>query len=173
MTICKRKNGFKQFLALLVVFTLVCPGALSARKEKHGAWLKVTKQDAQVVEGELLKVTKTEIILMSLSESENTIPIGDVKIIEYQKKGKFLTGAAIGLGLSAIAGGIIGHQFKNEGIGTSGGVIVYGAILGIPSGLLFGLISSKIKKHKTLNFENASPPQILINIEKLKALARY
>ncbi|HLP48868.1 MAG TPA: hypothetical protein VK469_23205, partial [Candidatus Kapabacteria bacterium] len=77
MTIFKRKNSFKQFLALLAVFTLICPGALSAQKKKHGAWLTVIKQDMQMVEGELLKVSDNDILLMSKSETGMTIPLNE------------------------------------------------------------------------------------------------
>ncbi|MCU0288972.1 MAG: hypothetical protein MUF15_21580 [Acidobacteria bacterium] len=173
MTIFKRKNGFKQFLALLIVFTFISPGALSAQKKKHGAWITVTRQDGHLVEGELLKVNENEILLMSCSESGNTIPIGEIKMIEYEKKGKFLTGAVIGLGISVLAGGLIGAKLESEGVGFFGGALIYGGLFGAPSGLLFGLISSNTKKHKTYYFENASQHQVSMNLLKLKALARF
>jgi len=173
MTIFKRKNGFKQFLALLVVLTLICPGVLSAKKEKHGAWLKVTKQDMQVVEGELLKVSDSDILLMSNSETGITIPLTEIRTIEYKKKGKFGTGFAIGIGISMVIGGIFGASGHDGGLGMACyGALIFGGIFGIPGGLLFGAVSSS-PVNKTYNFQNAPPEQVSKNLEKLKILARF
>jgi hypothetical protein len=168
----KQKNGFTKFLALLIVFTLICPGVLSAKKEKHGAWLKVTKLDGQLVEGELLNVKDSEILLKSNSESGITIPVNEIKMIQYKKKGKFLTGAAIGLGISMIATGIFYKGMESESP-KAVEKLLWGVIIGIPGGLIFGAASSLFVSHKTCNFQNASPENISINLKKLKALARF
>lgn len=174
MTIFKSKNSFKQFLALLIIFSLTCPSVLSAQQKRHGDWIIITKQDGQFVEGELLKVNDNEIILMSNSESGNTIPMNEIKMIESKKKGKFLTGAILGFGAMLVAGGIWGaHREDSEGIGPVGGALAFGATLGIPCCLLFGSISSKIVRYKAYKFQNASPREVSKNIEKLKALARF
>ncbi|HLP59747.1 MAG TPA: hypothetical protein VK186_12985 [Candidatus Deferrimicrobium sp.] len=170
MTIFRKQNGFKQFLALLVVFTLICPGVLSAKKEKHGAWLKVTKQDRRVVEGELLKVNENEILLMSNSETGKTIPINEIKRIKFEKKGKFLTGAVLGASVAMIISGIVASKYGGSFIEEAMGG---GVVFGIPGGFVCGLISSAIVTHKTLNFENASPQQIFLNMAKLETLARF
>jgi len=173
MTVLRKKNGVKQFLALLVVFTLICPGALSAKKEKHGAWIKVIKQDMQVVEGELLKVSDSDILLMSNSETGITIPLTEIRMIEYKKKGKFGTGFAVGMGISMVIGGILGNNRHEEGLGGFiWGALIYGGIFGIPSGLLFGAASSG-SVNKTYNFRNAPPEKVSKYIEKLKTLARF
>ncbi len=173
MTMFRKENGFRQFLALLVVLTLICPGVLSAQKKKHGAVITIMKKDGQFVQGELLKVQDSEILLLSCSQTGSTIPVSEIKMIEYEKKGKFLSGAAIGIGISIIAGGIMGSGMReSEGVGVLGGAII-GAISGIPLSILSGLIASHSVKHKTFNFENASQHQVFMNLLKLKALARF
>jgi len=174
MTIFRKQNGFKQFLALLVVLTLICPGVLSAKKEKHGAWLKVTKLDGQLLAGELLKMSDSDILLMSNSETGITIPLTDIRTIEYKKKGKFGTGFALGIGISMVVGGIYGAKMHDGGVLTTCfGAIIFGGIFGSPSGLVLGFITSKIVLYKTYNFENASSQQVSQNLEKLKAMARF
>ncbi|HLP59748.1 MAG TPA: hypothetical protein VK186_12990 [Candidatus Deferrimicrobium sp.] len=174
MTIFKSKNSLKQFLALLIISTLICPSVLSAQQKRHGDWIIITKQDGRFVEGELLKVNDNEIILMSDSESGNTIPMNEIKKIESKKKGKFLTGAIIGFTAVIVAGFIWGaHREDSEGIGPVGGALAFGALLGIPNCLLFGALSSKIVKYKAYKFQNASPQEVSKNIEKLKTMARF
>lgn len=173
MTIFKRKNGFKQFLALLVVVTLICPGVLSAKKEKHGKWIIVTKQDAQVVEGELLKVQDTEILLMSNSETGITIPLDEIRVIAYKKKGKFGTGFAVGIGISMVIGGIFGACAHDGGLGMACyGAFIFGGLFGIPSGLILGAVSST-SVNKSCVFLNASSQQVSKNLEELKTMARF
>ncbi|MDQ1350734.1 MAG: hypothetical protein QG657_1036 [Acidobacteriota bacterium] len=172
MTIFKKENGFKQFFALLVVVTLICPGVLSAKKEKHGAWLKVTMQDMQVVEGELLKVSDSDILLMSKSGTGITIPLTEIRTIEYKKKGKFGTGFAVGMSISMVFGGISGARGHGGVEAAIFQALLGGVVLGIPSGLLFGVASLR-PVDKTFNFRNAPPEQVSKNLEKLKALARF
>jgi uncharacterized membrane protein YedE/YeeE len=156
-----------------VVVTLICPGFLSAQKKGHGALITVIKKDGQFVQGELLKVNNNEILLLSCSQSGNTIPVSEIKMIELEKKGRFISGAAIGIGISMIAGGITGASMReSEGGGSLAGVI-YGAVSGIPLGILTGLIASHSVKHKSFNFENASQREVFMNLLKLKALARF
>ncbi|HLP59746.1 MAG TPA: hypothetical protein VK186_12980 [Candidatus Deferrimicrobium sp.] len=172
MTIFRKQNGFKQFLALLVVFTLICPGVLSAKKEKRGAWLKVTTQDMQVAEGEFLYVKDSEIILMSNSKTGITIPLTEIRMIEYKKKGKFGTGFSVGIGISMVIGGISGARGHGGVEATIFGALLGGVLFGIPSGLLFGVASSR-PVDKTFNFRNAPAEQVSKNLEKLKTLARF
>lgn len=174
MTIFKRKNSFKQFLALLVVFTLICPGALSAQKKKHGAWLTVIKQDMQMVEGELLKVSDNDILLMSKSETGMTIPLNEITMIKYKKKGNFGTGFVIGLGIPMILGGLVGSALDHgHAESVWRGVCIFGGMYGIPAGFLLGLICSQTENRKTLIFQKASSQKVSKNIEKLKTLARF
>lgn len=173
MTIFRGKNGFIQFLALLIVLAFICPSVLSAQKKGHGALITIMKKDGQFVQGELLKVNNSEILLLSFSQSGNTIPVSEIKMIEYEKKGKFLSGAAIGIGISMVAGGImcatLGSRDQNGFlIGAISGVIY-----GIPLGIFTGLIASHSVKHKTFNFENVSQRQVFMNLLQLKALARF
>ncbi|HLP59745.1 MAG TPA: hypothetical protein VK186_12975 [Candidatus Deferrimicrobium sp.] len=172
MAIFRKQNGFKQFLALLVVFTLICPSVLSAKKEKRGAWLKVTMQDMQVVEGELLNVKGSEIVLMSNSETGITIPLTEIRMIEYKKKGKFGTGFVVGLGLSILVflgTNLVVHETEKD-LSIS---VVAGAIVGLPCGLLFGILDSHTERKKAYNFRNVTQQQFSKNLEKLKTIARF
>ena len=167
------QRGFRQFLAVILALLIIYPGVLSARSKKHGAKIIVTKLDGQLIEGELLKVKDTELILLTNSESGMAIPVKEIKTIKLKKKGKFLTGAAIGVGVSMLAGGIIGSKLKNEGVGVLPGVVFYGGLLGIPTGLVGGAVSAQIVKRKTYHFENKEPEKISKILDKLQSKSRF
>jgi len=161
------------FCLLLAVVFLMVTLQTAARSKEHGARIIITKLDGQRLEGELLKVKDTGLILMTNSESGVAIPVKEIKTIELKKKGKFLTGAAIGLGVSMIAGGIFGSKMENEGVGVLPGIVFYGGLLGIPTGLLCGGVSAQLVRHKTYNLVNEKPEKISKILEKLKSKSRF
>ena len=55
-------NEISNLLLGLIIFSLILPGNLQARKEKPGARVVVTKTDESVLEGELLMVKNDSIL---------------------------------------------------------------------------------------------------------------
>ena len=166
------QKGFQPFLAVVMVLLLIYPGVLAARSKKHGARIIITQSDGQPIEGELLKIKDTELILLTNSESGLTIPVKKIKTIELKKRGKFLTGFAIGVGVSLLAGGIFGSKY-DEDVGLLNGVVFIGGFLAIPTGLVSGVFSALLVRYKTYNFENAVPARISKILDKLKSKSRF
>ncbi len=83
----KVKQIFQQFLIAVVVFSLICPGSLWAKREKAGAKIIVTKEDGQVVKGELLKVEDdSSLLLLHESLAKVSINIQEIDNIKVKKK---------------------------------------------------------------------------------------
>ncbi|MCK5057930.1 MAG: hypothetical protein KAT34_14835 [Candidatus Aminicenantes bacterium] len=105
----KVKQIFQQFLIAVVVFSLICPGSLWAKKEKPGAKIIVTKVDGQVEKGELLKVEDDSSLLL-ISETRESITkvlinIDKIDYIKVKRKSKTLAGGLV-VGAPAFALGI-------------------------------------------------------------------
>ena len=80
------KQIFQQLLIVIVVFSLVFPVNLSAKGQKRGAKLRVTKMDGEVITGELLRVKEDSLLLMtSAAKTGVTININDIYKIRIKK----------------------------------------------------------------------------------------
>ena len=168
------KSGFQQFLSLILSLMLILPAILSAKRIKHGARVIVIKKDDRIIDGELLKVVDSGLIIMSDSETGVTIPLKEIKKVKLIKKGKFITGFLIGVGASMFVGGIMGPESDDcGGIGLLNGAVFYGGMIGSIFGPLSGGISSFIKIRKTYSFESASPEELYIILNKLRSKARF
>jgi hypothetical protein len=51
--------------------------------------------------------------------------------------------------------------------------LLIGGIIGVPVGLLFGILDSQTVRQKAYGFRNVTKQQASKNLEKLKALARF
>lgn len=169
------KIGFRQFIALMLIITMISPVALSAKRKKHGARVKVVKLDGQLLEGELLYVKDTELILMNNSKVGITIPLNEIKEVKLKKKGKFLSGFLLGVGAWMIVGGFLGESqaLKEEGYNFASGAILCGAIYGVPTGSIFGALNALSVKYKTFSILNKRPEKVSKILKKLKSKARF
>jgi len=172
----------KKILTLLfvsvVIFSLICPVNLSAKKEKRGAKIIITKDDGKVVEGRLLKVNKDSLVLLTTPTNDiatkSTIGIEKIDKIRIKKKSKVLIGAGIGL----VVGGIVGYVgFKDAtwAMGAENGAAEAGFLLGaIPGALLgAGIGGAGFSGYIKIQVKGKSPSQIEKVLKKLKKRARF
>ena len=115
----KRKSF--QILTVVMVFLLICPGNLSAKKK--GAQLVIDKQDGQVIEGELLRVKDNTLLVMtSAAETGVTIDINEIIKIRIKKKPGAVKGALIGgLLVGGAGGGLVYMVVAADGLGGGTG----------------------------------------------------
>jgi hypothetical protein len=125
--------------------------------------------------GELLKVKDTELILMNNSEVGITIPINEIREVKLKKKGKFLSGFAIGVGLCMCVGGFLGatSDLKEEGVNFVSGAFTYGMIFGVPTGSVLGAITALSVKNKKFLILGKKPETVSKILKKLKSKARF
>jgi hypothetical protein len=163
----------KSVLALvLVFFTVVCSGNLIA-KERHGADLVITKTDGQQINGELIAVKETSLLLLdSQTGADVSVEIGEIRVIRIVKKSKALLGIGIGL-LAGLVGGLIIGGTEKTIEGTRGeAVAIYTGAIGGPAALIGGIIGAAIGTDKTIQIEGKSPEETKGILEKLRRQAR-
>ena len=168
---------FNLFLGL-IFFSLVFPGNLQAKKEKPGALVLVTKTDGSRIEGELLMVKETSILLAIHSGvTGEEINVNDIEKVKIKKRSKFLSGLGIGLISGAIIGGLMGYA---EGDDTSGWLqwsastkATLGAIgLGFLGGIGGGVTGVILGIDELVNLKTKSPDKVEELLKKLKKYAR-
>ncbi|MCK5058142.1 MAG: hypothetical protein KAT34_15930 [Candidatus Aminicenantes bacterium] len=172
----KVKQIFQQFLIAVVVFSLICPGSLWAKKK--GSYMALTKLGGEVIEGELLRV-KENSLLLKTSTNGVTIDINEVDKIWITKKSKVGKGALIGalvLGIPAFALGLL-LGFIGAGLEESGamadGILI--GCAGTGAGLLFGTFAGGVasRGYKTYQLKGKSPDEIKYILWKLRKRARF
>jgi hypothetical protein len=98
------ESTIKSFCLILFVFFLLFLGQHLVWAGRTGALLKVQRTDQQVVEGELIAVRETNLILVDSTSKDVTIDINEVNLIVIDKKAHPWMGAALGM----VVGGIVG-----------------------------------------------------------------
>jgi len=177
------KQILQQFFIAAVVFSLICPGNLWAKRQ--GAQLQITKSDGDTIEGELLQVKENSLLVMT-SVSGVTIDINDIDAINIKKrKTKSGKGALIGAGVGFLIGGVLGGTKYAEVVFDGGSPTfenrlflgsITGAICAIP-GLFFGAtiggsIPGDYKTAETIDVKKIHHSQINYLLKKLKKMAR-
>ena len=159
----------EKFIVLMVVFLLIFPFDLPAKKQKEGARLKVYKKDGEIIIGELLQIKEKSLLLMTNSETGVTVDINEVRKIIIIKKSKALIGALMG-----VVGGTLGllmiTKDGNDTTGARGAIcLIYGGIPGLVLGAFVGAVAST---DKTFWAEGESQEEIDSIMIKLKKKAR-
>jgi hypothetical protein len=170
----------RQCLILVVVFLLIYPGNLAAKKQKPGAQLQIAKLDGDVIKGELLRVQDGSLLLMTTGSQEGiSIEINEIDKIMVKRKSKFLKGvlkgALIGGTIGVLLGGISG-SIESEGrlsTSTFNGAVWVGKYIGGIGALTGGIFSLGLKNYKTIQVKGKSPSEIKKIIKKLKKGARF
>jgi len=87
----------KKFIALFLVFSLMVLSANLYAKERRGAKLIVTKNDGQLIEGELITVKPNSLLLLDTEGKDVSVDIADIKVIKIVKKPQVVKGVLGGL----------------------------------------------------------------------------
>jgi hypothetical protein len=123
-------NGKKLVsLALVISVVMFCP--LLEAKERQGAHLKITNKDGGQLEGELIAVKPTSLLLLSGGGSDVSADIVGIDNIKIVKKSKAVTGMLIGLGAGAVVGGIIGATEEADLFSPADHILGGAAVLGV------------------------------------------
>ena len=162
----------KKFIALFIVFSLLALSSNLMAKERRGATLVIQKKDGQQVNGELIAVKQTSLLLKdSESGADVSVDISDIKVIKIVKKSKAGLGAGLGLligagGMALVGGSTCGHAFCGQ-------CAAIGALIGAAPGLLIGgLIGVGVGVDKEIQIEGKSDSEINKALEELRKKAR-
>lgn len=164
----------KKVLVLVLVGTLVIPVGLVA-KNKRGADLLIEKLDGTQVQGELIAVKGSSLLVMErVSKSDVTLGIEDVRVITIVKKSKALLGAGVGFFVGGTIGAVqyaaadksgffgdMGPALSGAGIALLG--LGVGALLGASSGadeslLIYNSTESEIQEMLEILCQEARVP---------------
>ena len=162
----------KKFIALFLVFSLMML-SVNLYAKKRGAELTITKKDGHLIRGELITVKENSLLI--LSATDVSIDIGNIKVIEIEKKSKIGKGALYGLlicgGGGALFGGIT--SLEEERISILGGAVL-GTVLFAPAGALVGAIigAAAGTGKRTFQIEGMSDSEIQETLKKLRKKAR-
>ncbi len=84
----------KKFLSLFLVFSLMMLSVNLYAKEKRGAKLIVRKKEGQRIEGELITVKPTSLLLLNTDGKDESVSAEEIRIIRIvknpQKNRRFL-----------------------------------------------------------------------------------
>lgn len=164
----------KKFLSLFLVFSL---GALSGNlmaKERQGAKLVVKKKAGQQIEGELITVKQSSLLLLNTDGKDESINIADINVIKIVKKSKAYELGLGGFLIGGVTRGVLHSAVRKEKEGEEAtqhfvqASVVAGAI-GLAAGIIIGTV---LGIDKTIRIEGKSDSEIKKILEKLRKKAR-
>ena len=170
-------NVIKHFLIVMVIFSLIIPLDLLAKKQKTGAYLFILKEDGQVIEGELLSVSASSLLLMTNgTNTEATVDISEVQEMRIKRKKNFWKGFLKGGWIGLVGGTVTGFCFcshEPEGLRHGGCTIASGIIFGVYAALVGGIFNVTAKKFKKIPVISKSPGEMETLLKQLREMARF
>jgi hypothetical protein len=158
----------KKFLSLFLIFSLMMLSVNLYAKERRGSKLLITKKDGQQVEGELITVKPTSVLLLNTEGKDESIEIADIREIKIVKKSKVREGALFGL-VTGVAIGVASLEQNNHDIFTNTlNVLIIASI----SALVVGLLGAVAGIDKTIQIEGMTDSEIQRTMKKLRKKAR-
>jgi len=173
----------KKFISLFLVFSLVMLSVNLHAKERRGAKLIITKKDGHQVEGELITVKPSSLLLLDTEGKDVSIDIGDIKLIKIVKKSKVGKGLRLGLLIGTGSGALLGlfsryreieHgidlvlSFEDLEMRVLMSAVCFGFI-GLLIGGFFGAVAGI---DKTIQIEGRHPSSIEFILKELRKKAR-
>ena len=171
----------KKFISLFLIFSLVLLSGSLYAKERRGAKLLIIKKDGQLIEGELITVKPSSLLLLDTEGKDVSVGIADIKVIRVMKKSKALLGAGIGLLIGAGGGVLLGFAMGDPEYLSTGWdfsltaeqkALVFGILLGIIGLCGGGIAGLTSGTDKTIQIEGMTDLEIREALDKLRKKAR-
>ncbi len=140
----------KKFVSLLLVFSLMMLSMNLYAKERRGAKLLITKKKGQQVEGELITVKRTSLLLLNSDGKDESIDIEDIRVITIVKKSKVGKGALTGILVAGSMGVIAGLLTLGDDHSFFADVVDSLILIGIPLALIGAIIAGIASTDKTI-----------------------
>ncbi len=167
-------------LAAVVIFSIIIPMDLFSKRQSKGAQLLIVKEDGRVIEGELLAVKDSSLLLMTAAGgTEAKVDISEVNEIAVKKKKNALAGFVKGGLWGLIVGGTVSflvyRATLNDGDGYNGFIfsLMGGLAIAVPGSLVGGLPEVLGKDYKKIKVKGQSSPEIQQVLKKLQEKARF
>lgn len=157
----ERRTGIPGFLAVLPFVIALCLSNASAKDSKRGADLVIEKKGGQRLQGELLAVKGSRLLLLdSSSASGGELEISEIERIRIVKKPRIFSG----LGIGSLLGGLAGLSI--EGFSWDlGAFTLTGASLGGFIGAIQGI-------DETIEMRARPAEEMKLILKKLDGLSR-
>jgi hypothetical protein len=160
----------KLIAASLALVLMGLPGFLMSQV-KRGARVVITYKDGHVLDGELIAVKKTSLLLLNPSGKDETVDVFDIATIQVRGKSHAGTGILLGFGMGALVGTqlvrAIDDSPRSQDYWRAG--VVCGLFGAIP-GVFIGVIA---RGNKTYWLEGESEASVKLILDKLRSKARF
>lgn len=159
-------------VVFLVLSLLVLSGNMYA--EKKGALLVITKKDGLPVEGELIGIKESSLVLLdTVTYRDVSVDVESIKFISIVKKSKVLLGAGLGLVLGGSIGALYGTSTDTYDSDLRPlAFIVYGGGGAALGALIGGLLGVSAGKDEIIQIEGKSGSEISNVLGRLRKKAR-
>ena len=167
------------FILGIISISLCFPFNMQAKEKKEGATLVVEKQSGEIVQGELLSIKGSELILLDKEQAVKTyLDIREVNNIRVMKKQKFFKGLGNGLLFGAAGGAVFGFLSGDD----HSGVIAFSAeTKALVGGLFFGLVGAVgggvvgavMGIDESVSVKGMSDDDVIRVLMKLRSKARF
>jgi hypothetical protein len=162
----------KKLISLFLIFSLMILSVNLYAKERRGAKLIITKKDGQLIEGELITVKPTSLLLLNTDGKDESVDIADIRIITIVKKSKVWKGALTGL---LVAGGL-SLIVAISGVGDETFFVTFyegfATLFAGPGVLIGGIAGAVAGTDKTIQIEGMTDSEIQETLDKLRKKAR-
>ena len=142
-------------------------------KERRGAELLIIKKDGQLVEGELITVKPTSLLLLDRYGRDVAIGIEKIKTIRIVKKSKARLGSyiAVAIMIGFVSLYAISANRRGDEGALWGGILLAG-VLSVPASVLGGTIGIIAGIDKTIRIEGRTDSEIQEALDYLRKKAR-
>lgn len=168
---------FQQFLIAMVVFSLVWPGELGAKARKPGAYLRITKTDGSMIEGELLAVKPESLLIMKYpGKSGHTIAVSEIARIKIRRKSvesRFWKAAFIGASILAPIGFGLGYLINEDSYYRFKDSLHPAYIFALWGGFIGGPLGASRREYKKIRLAGKPSTKKEKILNKLKKMARF
>ena len=171
----------KKFISLFLVLSLLSINCayLNMSKERRGVELVVIKLDGRQIDGELVAVKKSSLLLADFPGVGVSVDVADIKKIRIVKKSKAKRCSVAGFLVGTVIGGVYGvKKVLREGEDISyfyiGGIcgLMYGAIFGLVGTVIGSCIGSAVGIDEIIQIEGRSGQGIQKALDYLRGKAR-